>query len=50
MVNFLSPDEGRSPEELRNVYGTDLNDRLVAVKEKYDPENMFRLNHNTVRA
>ncbi|GLY99875.1 oxidoreductase [Actinoplanes sp. NBRC 103695] len=49
MVNFVSPEEGRTPAELRAVYGADLYDRVVAVKEKYDPDNMFRINHNIVR-
>ncbi len=50
MVNFVSPEEGRTPAELRDVYGAELYDRVVAAKEKYDPANMFRVNHNLVRA
>lgn len=49
MVNFISPEEARMPRELRDVYGAELYDRIVAVKEKYDPANTFRVNHNIVR-
>ncbi|MEV6347493.1 FAD-binding protein [Actinoplanes sp. NPDC051851] len=49
MVNFVGPEEALTPRELRDTYGADLYDRIVAVKEKYDPENMFRINHNIVR-
>jgi len=38
----VSEDEG----ELRRVYGTAKYERLVALKNKYDPTNFFRLNHN----
>ena len=48
-VNFVGPEEGRTPQELRDTYGPDLYDRIVVVKEKYDPANMFRINHNIVR-
>lgn len=50
MVNFVSPEEGHTPGELREIYGPELYDRIVAVKEKYDPDNLFRVNHNIVRA
>lgn len=49
MVNFLSSDEALAPQEMRQTYGPELYDRIVAVKEKYDPDNMFRVNHNIVR-
>ena len=41
-VNTLSADEGsRIPE----AYGTNYG-RLAEIKEKYDPSNIFRVNHN----
>ncbi|MFE6888472.1 FAD-binding oxidoreductase [Streptomyces sp. NPDC057694] len=46
MVNFLSPDEASDPDEVRAVYGAERFDRLAAVKKRYDPANIFRLNHN----
>jgi hypothetical protein len=41
-VNFLS-DEGAAGVEA--AYGDRL-DRLTALKDRYDPENAFRLNAN----
>ena len=41
-VNFLS-NEG--DERVRAAYG-DKYDRLVALKDEYDPTNLFRLNQN----
>jgi FAD/FMN-containing dehydrogenase len=41
-VNYLADDEsGR----VASAYGPNL-DRLVEVKRRYDPDNLFRLNHN----
>jgi hypothetical protein len=42
-VNFLT-DEG--PERVRAAYPGSTWDRLVEVKRKYDPTNLFRLNQN----
>jgi FAD/FMN-containing dehydrogenase len=42
-VNFLGDeDEAR----IRAAYGPDTYARLVALKQRYDPTNLFRLNHN----
>ena len=42
-MNFLTRDEGRS--RVRAAYG-DNYDRLVEVKEAWDPETLFRSNQN----
>jgi FAD/FMN-containing dehydrogenase len=42
-VNFL----GDEPQErVRDMYGPEKYARLVALKDRYDPENVFRLNQN----
>ena len=43
-VNFLTGDEGN--QRVRAAYGATNYDRLVEIKNKYDPLNMFRLNQN----
>jgi FAD/FMN-containing dehydrogenase len=42
-VNFLS-DEG--PERVRAAFDAAAYERLVALKDEYDPDNVFRLNQN----
>ena len=42
-VNFLG-DEGQ--ERVRQSYGAEKYDRLQALKQKYDPDNFFRINQN----
>jgi hypothetical protein len=41
-VNYLDDDDG---ERVRSAYGPNY-DRLVELKRRYDPENLFRLNQN----
>jgi FAD/FMN-containing dehydrogenase len=42
-VNFLM-DEGE--QRVREAYGPDKYDRLTALKRRWDPDNVFRLNQN----
>ena len=41
-VNYLADDES---DRIVNAYGANLG-RLVEIKRRYDPDNLFRLNHN----
>ena len=43
-VNHLAADEGR--ERVRDAYGAATWDRLVDVKRRLDPTNVFHLNQN----
>jgi len=43
-VNFLGGDE--APDRVREAYGDSVYDRLVDVKTKYDPDNVFHHNQN----
>ncbi len=42
-VNYVADDEGA--DHLRAAFGPNY-ERLVQVKRTYDPDNLFRLNHN----
>ena len=42
-VNYLDADAGT--DAVRAAYGPAYG-RLIALKEKYDPQNVFRLNQN----
>ena len=42
-INFQAADEGE--DRIRAAYGSNF-DRLVGIKQKYDPDNLFRVNRN----
>ena len=42
-VNYLG-EEGQ--DRVRAAYGDAVYNRLVAVKNRYDPKNLFRVNQN----
>ncbi len=42
-VNFLDRDD---EVRVRSAYGDEKYGRLAALKHRYDPDNVFRLNHN----
>jgi FAD/FMN-containing dehydrogenase len=42
-INFQTADEG--DDRIRETYGDNFN-RLAAIKKKYDPDNLFRVNKN----
>ncbi len=44
-VNFLELD-GASPERVRAAYSPEDWERLVELKDRYDPNNLFRFNRN----
>jgi FAD/FMN-containing dehydrogenase len=46
MPNFIETDEGAA--KLRATYGEDNYARLVELKRRWDPDNIFRLNQNIV--
>jgi FAD/FMN-containing dehydrogenase len=46
-VNFMGGSEvADGAAWARTIYGEEATGRLVALKRRYDPENLFRLNHN----
>ena len=45
-VNYLGQEADEGAERIRAAYGSEKYDRLVALKNKYDPTNLFRINQN----
>jgi FAD/FMN-containing dehydrogenase len=45
-VNFLGQDQGDPVQKALAVYGEAKLERLMELKRRYDPENLFRINHN----
>jgi hypothetical protein len=43
-VNYIGA--GEAPDRVRAAFGSDKFARLVEVKRKYDPANVFRMNQN----
>jgi FAD/FMN-containing dehydrogenase len=45
-VNFLGHDDADAHRKALAVYGRAKLDRLMEIKRRYDPANLFRINHN----
>jgi hypothetical protein len=45
-VNYLGREADEGAERIKAAYGAEKYVRLVALKNKYDPANLFRLNQN----
>lgn len=45
-VNYMDRQTDEGQERLKSAYGPEKYERLVALKGKYDPTNLFRLNQN----
>ncbi|WP_240721051.1 BBE domain-containing protein [Pseudarthrobacter sp. NamE2] len=45
-LNFLGSGSGQDPEAARRTYGQDTFARLIKLKQRYDPNNLFSRNHN----
>jgi FAD/FMN-containing dehydrogenase len=45
-VNYLGQEADEGAERVKSAYGSEKYARLVALKQKYDPTNLFRLNQN----
>lgn len=45
-VNYLGQESDEGPDRVEAAYGPEKYARLVELKRRYDPENLFRLNQN----
>ena len=45
-VNYLGTENDEGGNRIRSAYGPEKFEKLVALKRKYDPGNLFRMNHN----
>jgi len=45
-VNYLGQAEDEGGKRVKDAYGSETYAQLVALKKKYDPANLFRLNQN----
>jgi FAD/FMN-containing dehydrogenase len=45
-VNYLGAEQDEGAERVRAAYDPEKYERLVSLKRKYDPENLFRMNQN----
>lgn len=45
-VNYLGQEADEGVERIKAAYGSEKYQRLLALKNKYDPANLFRLNQN----
>jgi hypothetical protein len=45
-VNYLGREVDEGAERIKAAYGVEKYQHLVALKNKYDPTNLFRLNQN----